>query len=90
MMRALAFALLLHSTNALSTATLPPPKLATASTPTLALPFAEPQGTQAAQQREGTPRTPALGAGVTATDVFHRVERDMLINLVKPLELHLQ
>ena len=40
-MRALAFALLLHSTNALSTATLPPPTLATASTPTLALPFAE-------------------------------------------------
>ena len=40
-MRALLLALLLHNTNALSTATLPPPKLATASTPTLALPFAE-------------------------------------------------
>ena len=40
-MRALAIALVLHSTNALSTATLTPPKLATASTPTLALPFAE-------------------------------------------------
>ena len=40
-MRALALALLLHNINALSTATLTPPKLATASTPTLALPFAE-------------------------------------------------
>ena len=40
-MRALLIALALHNTKALSTATLTPPKLATASTPTLALPFAE-------------------------------------------------